>query len=460
MNHDTPLNHETPWARDLPAIVDAPRALAPLILEAAGAPAVGEKRAPGRPATVRTLHLALAVLWCVLSGWRTQRAVWRLICTRSLGPFGPTPVSDQAIYNRLEAQGEQTMRALFEQVSQWLHEWLTPYQDSSLAPFASAIYSLDECVLDPMGRWIRSLWAVAAGDSALLAGRLSALFDVRRQQWVRLDLLPEAGANCKVHARAMLEGLSAGCLLLFDLGYYAFEWFDDLTRQGFFWISRVRHNASFVVIHVFVESEDYCEKLIQLGAYRADRAEYTVRLVEFRYRGTWYRYLTNVLNPMVLSGSQIARLYARRWDIEMAFRALKAYLGLRVIWSAKWAVIQVQIWACAILAQFFHAFQVRLAAEAEVEVFDVSLEILIEQVTQRLWAGTLPPMSDLLVELAREGRQIALIRPSSRITIVVPEVPWTGFAWPPDDLVYQRPPRYGHRPAGNLNRQAATSCVT
>jgi Transposase DDE domain len=289
---------------------------------------------------------------------------------------------------------------------------------------------------------------------------MSALFDVRRQLWVRLDLLSEAGANCKVHARAMLEGLPANCLLLFDLGYYAFEWFDDLTHRDIWWISRMRSKGSFTVQHVFVESEDYVERLVQLGAYRTDRAASTVRLVEFRYRGTWYSYLTNVLNPLVLSGSQIAQLYARRWDIELAFRLLKQYLGLRVLWSAKWEVILVQMWACAILAQFFHALQVRLAAEAEVEVFDVSLKILLEHVTQRIWAGTLPPLSDMLTELKDQGRRIELIRPSSRITMVVPDVAWTGFDWPPADLVYERPPRYGHRPAGNLNRKGPPSCVT
>lgn len=455
----TPMDPETPWAPALPVVPSAHTELMPLILEAAGPLIPRGKRPVGRPATLASLHLALAVLWCVLAGWRSQRAVWRRLCTRWLGPFAPIRVTDQAVYSRLKEQGAAILQALFEQVSTWLRDWLTPAQDWTLAPFASQVYVLDESVLDPVKRTIRSLREVAAGDRALLAGRLGALFDVRRQLWVRLEVLPEAGANCKVQARALLEGVPAGCLLLFDLGSYAFEWFDDLTRRGFWWISRWRQKSSFRVQHVLVETESYRERLVQLGAYRTDWAAYTVRLVEFQFRGTWFSYLTNVLDPHLLSGEQIARLYARRWDIEMAFRALKDYLGLRVLWSASWTIIVLQVWACAILAQCFHALQVHLANEVGVEVFEVSLPILIEQVSQQVVAGEPFSLPDLLRQFQEEGRQIALIRPSSRLTPQVPQIPWRWYDWPPGDLVYERPPRYGHRPAGNRNRHPPNACV-
>ncbi|HEY3993028.1 MAG TPA: transposase [Ktedonobacteraceae bacterium] len=457
MNHDTPLNKETPWAGELPHRSDGQGALAPMLLEAACPLARVEKRAPGRPATLSTLHLALAVLWGVLVGLRSQRAVWRLICTRALGRFAPTSVCDQTVYDRLQDQGENSLRVLFEQVSGWLRNWLSVYQEWSLASFATEVYILDESTLDSLGRWLKPLRALEGKD--LLAGRLCALFDVRRQLWVRLDVLTNAAANCKVHARAMLEGLPSGCLLLFDLGYFAFEWVDDLTRQGFWWVSRVRQHSSFTIQHVFVETQDYREMLIQLGGYRTDWAAFTVRLIEFRYRGIWYSYMSNVLNPLVRSGCQIARLYARRWDIEMAFRVLKDYLGLRMLWSAKWPVIVAQVWSCAILAQCLHALQVRLAAEVGVPTFDVSLEILLEQVDQQVQAGLLFS-SDVLTRFKEQGRHIGLVRPCSRIRIVVPEICWTSYLWPPADLVYERAPRYGHRPAGNWDRQPPKACVT
>ncbi len=69
-----------------------------------------------------------------------------------------------------------------------------------------------------------------------------------------------------------------------------------------------------------MQRDGYGEALIFLGAYRSDQAAYLVRLIRFRYRGQWYSYITNVLDPNKLSGAEVVRLYARRWDIELAFR--------------------------------------------------------------------------------------------------------------------------------------------
>jgi hypothetical protein len=97
------------------------------------------------------------------------------------------------------------MQRLFEQMSQSLRSRLEPWQDRRLAPFAKAVLALDESQLDEVGRWIPQLRQWCQQDPALRAGRISALFDVRLQQWWKVDVLQEAKTNCKVHARAMIE---------------------------------------------------------------------------------------------------------------------------------------------------------------------------------------------------------------------------------------------------------------
>jgi hypothetical protein len=56
--------------------------------------------------------------------------------------------------------------------------------------------------------------------------------------------------------------------------------------------------------------------------------------------GTEYQYITSVLDPQKLSILDIARVYARRWDIELAFKLVKRYLRLHMLWSAKKVVVQ------------------------------------------------------------------------------------------------------------------------
>lgn len=58
---------------------------------------------------------------------------------------------------------------------------------------------------------------------------------------------------------------------------------------------------------------------------------------------TWYRYLTNVLDPEELSAQQVCELYRNRWQIEQAFLLTKRLLGLAYLWGGDSNGIQIQI---------------------------------------------------------------------------------------------------------------------
>ncbi len=443
------MKHDTPWAQELPSSEQTQEGVKAMVLQAMETQPLkpsGKKR--GRPQLLSLEQLAISILWCFLNGWHAQLELWRFLCTEPLAGFAPVVLSDQAIYNRLAKGGAQALQALCAHVTDWIALRLADCEDRSLAPAFAQILALDESKLDPIRRWIAEARGLPKGDPALLAGRMSVLFDVRRQCVRRLDLLPDAMSNSLVHARTMIQGVHRGSLLLFDLGYYSFEWFDELTSQGLWWVSKLRAKGSFVTQHVLLSRDGSMEAIVQLGAYRCDHAAHSVRLISFRYRGVWYRYVTNVLDPSVLSGAQVARLYARRWDVELSFRLLKDHLKLRLLWSAKPEVISVQVWASLILAQLCHSYQVQVASEAGVDVFDVSLDLLIRFVPRLLRAGVDPVHA--LVEV---GATIGIIRPSTRIKRDVPSFDLCAYCWPPSDLPLWREPRYDHRPAGNSNRQ-------
>jgi hypothetical protein len=399
---------------------------------------VGRRR--GKPATLTVLHLCLGIVLCGLEGFGSQLKLWRRFCLEPIGPFAPVCVVDQAVYNRL-ARAAGAMRAFFEQVSGWMGEQLVGLEDRTLAPWATQVLALDESTLDVVGRWLPELRRVLPGDPRLLAGRISALFDLRRQQWVRVELWQEAGANCKQQARLLLEGLQQGTLLLFDRGYLSFPWFDELTDRGLYWISRYANHASMQVRHILYQGDGVLDAIVWLGIYRADRARHAVRLVQFYQHGRLHRYLTNVLDPQQLSLADIAQLYARRWDIELAFCVLKEHLQLSQLWSAKWEVVQVQIWCALLLAQLFHGLQVQLAAQEGVDPFEVSIDVLVEVVPRLLQRGIAP-----LPFLGRLGRELGLIRPSTRIEV---QVPWVDPSWitpaPPEALRPRDTVRYAQR---------------
>jgi hypothetical protein len=431
MTHDTPSPHASAATTPLGAQLE--QLLLTMPATATSAP---HKR--GRPRTLSAWHLSLAVLLCLLHGLQSQLEVWRLIAFYGIGQLPALPLSDQAVYDRLEQDGVSAFQSVFAQLSQWLAQRLAPYENRRLAPFATAVLALDESVLDRVKRWVVWLREVPQGDSRLLPGRLVGLFDVRLQQWVRLDVLLDANADCKVHARAMLRGLAKGSLLLFDVGYFGFPWLDELTQAGYWYLTRHQ------IVHVLYQADGVFDALVYLGVHSSDRAGELARLVSFRRGSQQYWYLTNVRDPAVLPIVDIARLYARRWDIELAFRELKEHLQLRLLWSAKLGVIYQQIWASLILAQLVHAYQVELAAQAGVEPFDVSLALLSRHLP-RLLLHTADPMGFLV----QHGRAMGLIRPSSRRVMQAPVVPLQQINYPPPELLQPRQAHSAHRKCGS-----------
>ena len=271
----------------------------------------------------------------------------------------------------------------------------------------------------------------------LLPGKLVALFDVRLQQWRAIEYVTYAKENGMKQARAMLASVKEGTtLVLADLGYFSFRWFDELTDLGYSWISRVKENTSVVVLHTYYQAGETFDRLVWLGAWNI-KGKYVVRQVQFRQGGELRQYFTNVCNPTVLPLAEIARLYARRWDIELAFLTLKRELGLHLIWSSKSVVVLAQVWACLIIAQVLQALRMEVALRAEVDPFDVSLPLLFEALPQFSSQG-----HDGIIECVRQGHRLGIIRPSTRLRIQAPEIPPEQMTPLPQGTVLCRQPCY------------------
>lgn len=391
----------------------------------------------GRPRILPALCLWAGVVVCVLRGWNSQLAVWRLLSQKNLWSYPRFPVSDQAVYKRLEQGGSEPLRELFVLVSESLAERLAPFTQR-LASFASEVVAIDQTTLDQVLRHLPSLREVEKGDHRLLAGKLAGVFDVCQQQWRYVEHIPDADQNKKVAAPSLLSHIQKGALILMDLGFFSFAWFDHLTQAGYFWLSRLRAKTSYQVCHTFYREGETFDGLVWLGAYRADRAAHVVRLVTFHMKGGTYQYITNILQPSQLSLQDIAVLYARRWDIEMAFKLIKRQLDLHLLWSAKPTVVMQQVWAVLLISQILHALQLEIAARAGVDPFDVSLTLLVEY---------LPAWNDIdFIQLAVErGREAGFIRPSRRIRIQTPPVDEQAYVPLPPDLPLVREPRYARR---------------
>lgn len=247
--------------------------------------------------------------------------------------------------------------------------------------------------------------------------------------------------NEQVAAWDLLRRLAPGTLVLADLGYFGFAWFDALTDRGCSWVSKLRARTSYAVIHTFYQHGDTFDGVVWLGAHRADRAAHAVRLVQFRAGRALYQYVTNVTDPALLPPRDLARLYARRWDIELAFLLVKRHLGLHLRWGAKPVLVRQQVWATLTIAQIVQALRTEVAGRAGVDPAEVSLALLVAD-----FPAYAARCEDPIAAFVACGRAARYIRPSTRTRIAAPDPPARIRPLPPQ-LPLTRTPRYAQRRA-------------
>jgi hypothetical protein len=383
---------------------------------------------PGRPPVVPLTLLWAAMLDTMLDGRLCQRSVWSRITAGGLLRYPALQVTNQAVHDRLLHLPSATMANAFTTITDACQAVLPA--TSPAAAFPGGIYALDSTTLDKVAR------PMLGETDRPLAGRIHTLFDVGRHLYRAIVLSDRPREHEQVAAPDLLAQVPPDSLVVMDRGYINYPRFDALTTGGQAFITRLRDNGSFRSRHVLTDQQGVRDELIWLGAHRADKAAHTYRLVTIGTR----RYLTNVLNPDVLSPAEIAACYRERWEIERAFNTLKTELGLTWIWSRHWHLIALQLWATLLLAQVVSVVRHAVAVRAGVPVAEVSSALLLRR-APRLLAGR---TGNLIALMANEGRNWGLIRPVRRVTVAVPpDLPW--IPWP-DPLELTRTPRYARKP--------------
>jgi len=147
-----------------------------------------------------------------------------------------------------------------------------------------------------------------------------------------------------------------------------------------------------------------------MGLYRSNRCHQPVRLVSVLWGKTWYRYLTNVLDPEELSAQQVCELYRNRWQIEQAFLLTKRLLGLAYLWVGDSNGIQIQILSTWI----FYAVLNQLCTDVAVALGQPKERISTEMVFRALYhfsrASLRGETSDVISYLTSHQKLFGLVK--------------------------------------------------
>jgi len=299
----------------------------------------------------RILNLPLMVALVLTLIWRRVPGVCtlqRMLARERLLWAEPTSVSQSSLSDRfLEFPAELFERILYRVLAQLPERAAArtrppPALLQAIPKRFTASYALDGSTLEAL---FRKLQALREAPDAPLGGHIVALVDLFTHLPAKLFWADDSQTNDKALLPQLLAWLGANTLLVFDLGYFAFTFFDDLTTQLCFFVTRLREKTSYRVLRTLVDRPQVRDQIVHLGRYRANPSVHPVRLIEVHVNGAWRRYLTNVLDPQQLSIVEVVALYDYRWSIETSFLLIKRLLDLAYLWVGGLNGIRLQVWA-------------------------------------------------------------------------------------------------------------------
>jgi Transposase DDE domain len=235
------------------------------------------------------------------------------------------------------------------------------------------VWAVDGTTLEALFKKVGLLREV---EGTVLGGTLEAVLDLATKLPVHLWLDDDPAANDKRFLDRVKAILQDPTLVVVDRGFYSFPFFDWLTEAGHGFVTRARSLTAMTVERVLRETPTARDRIVRLGQYRSNPCRHPVRLVEVQIHGTWRPYLTNVLDPAVLTVADIVDLYGRRWRIEEAFLVTKRLLGLSYLWAGAANAVAMQVWATWLLYAVLVDLTDAVAEELEQPLDALSLEMV------------------------------------------------------------------------------------
>jgi hypothetical protein len=195
----------------------------------------------------------------------------------------------------------------------------------------SAVWIADGSTLEQ----IRKNMKISQEEKSKLGGKIMMVVEAFTQRPVTLWYTENDKSNDKRWCEELAAKLPENGLMIVDMGFFSFVWFDLLAEAKKFFLTRFRAGTSYQTKQVLSQGSHYKDEIIIMGNYRSNPCKHPVRLVSVLWGTTWYQYLTNVLSPEQLSAEEVCDLYRRRWTIEEAFLLTKRLLGLAYLGLAE-----------------------------------------------------------------------------------------------------------------------------
>lgn len=147
-----------------------------------------------------------------------------------------------------------------------------------------------------------------------------------------------------------------GTILVIDRGYVNYAWFERLTNDEVFFVTRLKETAAYEVLEtrpVPGRSAVLRDQVIRLRGMQMK-----FRRVEVHDRDR-HRTLVFLTNHLGFAASTIAAVYKERWQVELFFKTIKQNLKIKTFVGTSPNALKTQVWTALIAILLLRFLQLR-----------------------------------------------------------------------------------------------------
>ncbi|MCU7795575.1 MAG: IS4 family transposase [Candidatus Thiodiazotropha sp. (ex Myrtea spinifera)] len=224
--------------------------------------------------------------------------------------------------------------------------------------FNNPLYSLDASTID------LCLSAFPWADFRSTKGAIKLYIGLNHDGYIPEFATITEGKTSDIEIGRTLK-FPKGSIVAIDRGYNDYAWYNQLTKKGIFFVTRLKSNAKSRVVHrrlVLASKGLTSDHTIQFtGIQTARKCPIQLRRIGYRdpETGKHYVFLTNNFK---LAAKTIADIYKARWQVELFFKWVKQNLKIKSFIGTSKNAVMTQIWIalCVYLLLAFIKFQSNL----------------------------------------------------------------------------------------------------
>ncbi len=162
--------------------------------------------------------------------------------------------------------------------------------------------------------------------------------------------------SAATHDTFMLKpaNLNDGDIITFDRAYIDYEKFEQMTRLGVIYVTKMKSNMKYNVLKdtMYQTPDGLMEVRIQHVVFskqlkNGDKITHNARIITYVNEDK-HKLVKLITNDFNFDPSEIIEIYKKRWDIEVLFKQLKQNFPLKYFYGESANAIKIQIWVTLI----------------------------------------------------------------------------------------------------------------